>query len=212
MEKVIFQQKWIENAVKRFLGKENEDICISDMKQIKYLRIGENFDNAFTIEMSKECPPNPFVAKDGGEEWEYACLKKKDISRFIQKEKEDFDHQLFLWRFEHEENTENVWSDNAQKNWDTFAQTIYKEEYYEEIEDEDQWEEWYEETKKNIYTDLGVFTEIQVLRIGGTHIPDFTVLQKLEQLHTLEVVGTYFEKNDGIEVLNNLEQLCCWLG
>ena len=40
-KKAGFTQKWIENAVKKLLQKE--DIYESDMEQIKYLRIGDQW-------------------------------------------------------------------------------------------------------------------------------------------------------------------------
>lgn len=62
-EKVEFTQTWIEDAVKKLLQKE--DIYESDMKKIKYLRVGEDFNNGYIIQMSMATPPDPFC--DTGE-------------------------------------------------------------------------------------------------------------------------------------------------
>lgn len=68
-KKIEFTQKWIGNAVKKFLQKE--DIYESDMERIKYMRIGDcNFGGEYTIEISTETPPDPFYTEDGGDEWD----------------------------------------------------------------------------------------------------------------------------------------------
>ncbi|MCI9080397.1 MAG: hypothetical protein HFH68_16070 [Lachnospiraceae bacterium] len=58
-KRLQFTQKWIEDAVKKLLKKE--DIYESDMEKIKYLRIG-NYDCSpyFKIEISTAEPPEPF--------------------------------------------------------------------------------------------------------------------------------------------------------
>ena len=67
-KKIEFTQKWIGDAVKKFLQKE--DIYESDMERIRYMRIGDcNFGGLYTIELSTAAPPDPFYTKDGGEEW-----------------------------------------------------------------------------------------------------------------------------------------------
>lgn len=46
-KKIVFTQKWIGDAVKKFLQKE--DIYKSDMERIKYMRIGDcNFGGDYT--------------------------------------------------------------------------------------------------------------------------------------------------------------------
>ena len=50
-KKIEFTQKWIGDAVKKFLQKE--DICESDMERIRYMRIGDcDFGGEYTIERS----------------------------------------------------------------------------------------------------------------------------------------------------------------
>lgn len=65
-KKVEFTQKWIADAVKKLLQKE--DIYESDMDRIKYLRIGEAY-GGYRIEMSTATPADPFwdaVEADNG--------------------------------------------------------------------------------------------------------------------------------------------------
>ena len=67
-KKIEFTQKWIGDAVKKLLQKE--DIYESDMERIKYMRIGDcDFGGEYTIEMSTATPPEPFCTTDGGDEW-----------------------------------------------------------------------------------------------------------------------------------------------
>lgn len=207
-EKVTFTQKWIEQAVRHFLKKEQSDITAEDMMQIKYLKIGESFDNDFMIALSKEYPPEPFSDTSGGDEWIYA-LRGEDIEKFLKDESTDF-HQLSFFGFDHEENL-SADSRKAEKKWNDYQAAIYEESYYEEIEDEDKWEQWYEDTSKNVYKDLKLFTGLTVLRIQGTEMPDYTVFAGMENLKVMELVETYFENRDGIEKLYELEQLSCWL-
>lgn len=68
-KKIEFTQKWIGDAVKKFLQKE--DIYESDMERIRYMRIGDcNFGGLYTIELSTAAPPDPFYTTDGGDEWD----------------------------------------------------------------------------------------------------------------------------------------------
>ncbi|MDE7321431.1 MAG: hypothetical protein K2N73_01655 [Lachnospiraceae bacterium] len=55
-KKIEFTQKWIGDAVKALLQKE--DIYESDMERIKYLRIGDcDFCGDYMIEISTAAPP-----------------------------------------------------------------------------------------------------------------------------------------------------------
>lgn len=196
------------------LKKKTEDILNSDMKKIKYLRIGVGEYNGFVIEMSLNSPPEPFVDTDGGDEWEYACIENKDIPRFLKENKDDTDIQLSLFEFDYKENkklTEYISSDKAREKWDEFCDSIYSAEYCEDIEDEDKWEEWYEETEKSIPLDLFLFTGVEVLRLNGMTFENFNGFKELTELKVLEVVETCFSSAEGIDNLKSLKQLCCWL-
>lgn len=125
-----FSQKWVEKAVCRLFGRDTVDE--SDLAKIKYLAIGESFDNDFFVEMSVWEPPKPFVNTDGG-------------------------------------------------------------------------------VRGSLWRDLALFTGIEVLRVQGLEIPDLTFLEKFTNLRAAEFVETVFASMDGIEGLNKLEQLFCWL-
>lgn len=59
-KKIVFTQKWIGDAVKKFL--QEEDIYESDMERIKYMRIGDcDFGGDYTIEMSTATLPDPLM-------------------------------------------------------------------------------------------------------------------------------------------------------
>ena len=59
-KKIEFTQKWIGDAVKKLLQKE--DIYESDMEKIKYLRIGDcHFAYEYSLEMSTATPPEPYL-------------------------------------------------------------------------------------------------------------------------------------------------------
>lgn len=207
-ETVTFTQKWVEEAVRHFLKNPQEPITTQDLARIKYLKIGESFDNDFIIELSEQCPPEPFADTDGGDEWIFA-LQGKDIERFLTDSDTDL-HCLSAFGFEYEEN-HAAGSKTARKNWDDYQKTIYQERYYEEIADYDKWEQWYEETKANIYRDLRFFTGLIVLRIYGTEMPDYTPFAGMGSLAVMELVGTCFADTDGIEKLYGLKELSCWL-
>ena len=66
-KKIEFTQKWIGDAVKKFLQKE--DICESDMERIRYMRIGDcDFGGEYTIEISTATPPSaPQTAGTSGQ-------------------------------------------------------------------------------------------------------------------------------------------------
>lgn len=200
----IFTQNWIKDAV--------ENLCGSDLAKIKYLEFGESFDNDYYIKMSLETPPKPFVCTEGGDEWMF-CLRQDDISPLLEKYKEKKDIQLsFDLDVEEDEKwSDYVWSDEAKTKWESFAQSITENHYYEQIEDYDEWNKWYENVRVNAWKDICLFKGIEVLKIQGLCIPDFGVFGQLPDLRCLELVETAFDSGKDISGLGKLEQLCCWM-
>lgn len=191
-----FNQKWVEQALKNFFGKDN--ITQEDVSKIKYLQIGNDFGNNFVIALSEECPPEPFYNTDGGEEWALTFRDEK-----IQK---------FLEGSEDCEETEDsfAYSKEAVQNWEKYKKSIYQEYYDEKIEDVDKWNEWYEDVYRNAYKDLKFFTGLTVLRILLLVLPDYSVFGEMKNLKALELAETVVESNNGKENLYNLNQLSCW--
>lgn len=231
MKKIEFTQKWIEDAVKRLLQKE--DIYESDMEKIKYLRIGQNFNCGYMIEMSTETPPTPFYDTNGGDEWEPggagATVTGRFIRLYIDYVKENPFHytdpdtgersfELSQFRFwkeyegEYEESEEDGedWKDTVKK-WESFKKTIQYETYTEIFDDDDVYDEWYRRVEQTIQQDIGLFTGLEVLRTQGAEYQDMTFLRAMPLLRVWEVVETRFFSLTGIEDLVRLKQLCCWM-
>ncbi|MDE7247707.1 MAG: hypothetical protein K2N43_07445 [Lachnospiraceae bacterium] len=232
-ERVEFTQKWIEDAVKKLLQKE--DIYESDMEKIKYLRIGENYYNSYMIEMSTETPPDPFCDTDGGDEWgtggDGATVTGRFIKLYIDYAKENpFEYidsetgkrslqlsQYDFWKeFEEEyEETEpeedgEDWKDTVKK-WKSFEKTILCETYLEKFDDDDAYEEWYQRTGRTIQWDISLFTGLEVLRTQGAEYKNMNFLRTMPLLRVWEVVETKFASLAGMDDLVRLKQLCCWL-
>lgn len=223
---INFNNKWIENAVRDCLQKKDGEITSEDMEKIKYLKIGEGFDNTFIIEMSTVCPPKPFKDQYGGDEWEEYCLSPNDIPRYIDTYKEESDFQFSMYDFEHDEYSgyydedENsglslkeqyLLEKEKKKIWKDFESSVCKSHYYEKIEDENEWEKWYAETNNTFWQDIKYFTNIEVLRLYGGKAKDLTFLNELNCLCVMEITETRFEGADGIENFEKLQQLCCWM-
>ena len=163
-KKIEFTQKWIGDAVKKFLQKE--DIYESDMERIRYMRIGDcNLGGLYTIELSTAAPPNLFYTTDGGEEWD-PDGKTVVTGRFIRlyidyvKEKSchykksDTGERFFqlppytVWK-EFKEQYEGVYEeeydeedwDNSADEWESFEKTILCQTYREEFGDFDAYKE-----------------------------------------------------------------------
>ena len=234
-KKVEFTQKWIGDAVKRLL--EKEDIYESDMEKIKYLRIGSDFANSYMIQMSTSTPPDPFYDTGGGDEWvpgpDGATVTGRFIKLYIDYVKEnpceDIDpdtrersFQLSNYAFRHkfkekyeeeyEESEEDGedWED-TEKKWKSFEKTILCERYREEFDDDDTFEEWEQQVEQYIQQDIGLFTGLEVLRTQGAEYQDMTFLRTMSRLRVWEVVETRFLSLAGIDDLVRLKQLCCWL-
>lgn len=204
-----FSHKWVEGAVCKLLGKDAVDE--NDLAKIKYLAIGESFDNNFFVEMSLEEPPKPFVNTDGGDEWAF-CLRGEDIAELIEKFKDKTNTWLSMFGLgsEDEEWKEYCYSKKAEKLWGKFTESVVEERYYEKHSDDD-FDEWYDGVCASLWRDLALFTGVEVLRVHGLQIPDLTFLEKFTNLRTAEFVETTFASTNGIETLNKLEQLACWL-
>ena len=233
-KKVKFTQKWIGDAVKKLLQKE--DIYESDMEKIKYLRIGESEDfNGYMIQMSTATPPEPFYDTDGGDEWITGPDGGTITGRFVRlyidyAKKNPFDYidsytgrhvfELSDHEFWHEfkeeyrksepEEDGEDWKD-TEKKWRTFEKTILCETYREKFDDEDAYDEWYERTGQAIQQDIGLFTGLEVLRTWGAEYQDMTFMRTMPLLRVWEVVESQFSSMEGIDDLVRLKQLCCWM-
>ena len=164
-KKIEFTQKWIEDAVKKLL--EKEDIYESDMEKIKYLRIGSDFANSYIIEMSTSTPPDPFYDIDGGDEWvpgpDGGTLTGRFIQLYIDYAKENpFDWILadkgeYAGRFisispEYIEGnlSDYISSDTPKRIFQLSTHDFWKEfeDEYKESETEDDLEDWEDTEKK----------------------------------------------------------------
>ncbi len=214
---MIFTQKWIEDAVRKVLNCKDEVIADKDIERIKYLRVGETFDNQFFIQISLENPPLPFASASGGDEWAFCCIRGDNLESFIdktiEKEKNSTDIQLSLGSsdYKDKEMQQYAYSDKARRAWNTFKESIISNTYYEEFEDDTAYDVWYEQNQINIAKDIVYFKGVQVLRINGLVFDGFNIFKELSELKVLELVETNFHSVGEIEELKKLEQLCCWL-
>ena len=235
-KKVAFTQKWVEGAVKRFLQKD--EILESDMAKIKYLYIGEGFDNTFVIRMSMETPPDPFQDMMGGDEWDSACVTGKFLPMYIEFAKENrweytnsdtgerfFELTQYEFWDEHEEEHEALeqeisdsledgeWEER-EAEWDAFEEGVFCERYYKSAKDlgggDEVWEKWYSETERGIQKDIVLFTGLEVLRMPGAVYENLNFAKVMPRLRVLEVVDTKFLSLEGIDDLVRLKQFCCW--
>lgn len=231
-KEIRFTQKWIEDAVKKLLQKE--DIYESDMERIKYLRIGEDLNGDYMIEISTETPPEPFCDTDGGDEWKTGgngatvtgrfvrlyidYVKEEPFNRIMDPDTRESFFELSQWGFwkKHKEEYEETEEDGEDrkdivKKWKSFEKTILCETYTEEFEDEESYEEWYQRTGRVIQQDIGLFTGLEVLRMQGAVYQDMTFMRAMPMLRVLEVVEARFASLAGIDDLAQLKQLCCWM-
>ncbi len=226
-KKIEFTQKWIGDAVKKLLQKE--DIYESDMERIKYMRIGDcDFGGEYTIEMSTAAPPEPFCTTDGGDEWKTdggANVTGTFIRLYIDYAKEaPWDYMesgtgerffqlppYTVWKefTEKYEEAEEDW-ENPKMKWRSFEKTILCETYREKFSDDDAYEEWQQRTDRGIQQDIGLFTGLEVLRLFSAEYQDMTFLRVMPLLRVLEVVESRFVSLEGIDDLVRLKQLCCW--
>lgn len=210
--KVIFQCDWIEQAVRKCLEKEEGPLLCSDLEAIKYVRIGESFDNGFFIDLSTEKPPAPFADTDGGDEWEYACaysengLSKDDLEHFIP----PLDRfQLYPQR--QLDPLVFAWDERTEEEWNRFKPSIISQVLYGDSINDGDFDSWYDRIVKTFPKDIPNFTHVEVLRINGGGIKDFTLFDGLACLRVMELVETIFESLEGCQSLTRLKQLCCWL-
>lgn len=233
-KKIEFTQKWIGDAVKKLLQKE--DIYESDMERIKYLRIGDcHFAYEYSLEMSTAAPPEPYFGDPYcGDEWDpgvYGPLTGRFIQLYIDYAKENpFDSidpetgertfQLSNFKFWHQyeeeyketEEDEDEWEDfDIEKEQKDFEKTILYERYREKISGDDAYAEWHRRAGWAIQQDIRLFSGLEVLRLYGAKYQDLTFLRAMPLLRVLEVVETDFVSLEGIDDLARLKQLCCWL-
>lgn len=203
---IEFTQKWIEDAVRGALGDS------ADLARIKYLAIGESFDNDFFIDLSRETPPKPFVNTDGGDEW-ICCLRNGDIAKLVEKYRGKTNIQMSCFGIDRPDDADwrnYCFSDEAKEKWNKFRESISDALYYEELPD-DEFERWYYGVTENTWRDVAEFTGAEVLRVHGLEFPDFKFLENFHNLRAVEFVETVFTSAEGIENLLKLEQLSCWM-
>lgn len=230
-KKIEFTQKWIGDAVKKLLQKE--DIYESDMEKIKYLRIGDcHFAYEYSLEMSTATPPKPYCGDTScGDEWESggdgAVVTGRFIQLYIDYAKDNpFDYidpesgertlQLSEYDFwdQYKKEYKESETEECEDDWmeqKSFEKTILCERYREKTSDEDAYEEWFQRTGWGIQQDIRLFTGLEVLRLYGAKYQDLTFLRAMPRLRVLETAETQFVSLEGIDDLVRLKQLCCWL-
>lgn len=230
-KKIEFTQKWIGDAVKKLLQKE--DIYESDMERIKYLRIGDcHFAYEYSLEMSTATPPDPYCGDPCcGDEWEpgvYGPTTGRFIQLYIDYAKEnpfvctdsetgertfqlsDFDFWNHYKEGYNESETEE-YGEDCEEQQKSFEKTILHKRYREEASDEDAYEEWFRRTGWGIQQDIRLFTGLEVLRLYAAKYQDLTFIRAMPQLRVLEVAEAQFVSLEGIDDLVRLKQFCCWL-
>nr|WP_300816871.1 hypothetical protein [uncultured Acetatifactor sp.] len=145
-KRIEFTQKWIGDAVKKLLQKD--DIYESDMERIKYMRIGDcDFGGIYTIEMSTAAPPEPFCTTDGGDEWDPdggAHVTGRFIRLYIDYAKrESCDIDSYTGECFFQLPPYDIWKEFAEE----YEEAIQEEEDEEDEEDEDA-EDWESPVKK----------------------------------------------------------------
>lgn len=215
---VTFQCDWIEQAVRKCLKKAEGPLFDNDLEAIKYVRIGEGFDNGFFIHLSTEKPPSPFADTDGGDEWGDACaysengLSKGDLEYFISTL-----GGSPLYPRKQLEPLDFAWEKRTREEWNRFKTTIVSQEFYRDSDHNGNFDYdgnfdcWYDLTVNTFPKDIPNFTHAEVLRINGGKIKDFTRFDRLTHLRVMELVETSFESLEGFQSLTRLKQLCCWL-
>lgn len=173
-------------------------------------------NNDFFVQMSLAAPPRPFVNANGGDEWRFACLKKGEDPSFLKKYVDEFENKKSITLSTTSCKPDRVWmdyvgSDQAKELWKGFSESILGESYYEEQEDDERFERWYGDICSSLWQDIVLFSEVEVLRIQGLTIPDFKIFANMPDLRVLELVGTSFSSDAGIDCLYGLEQLCCFM-
>lgn len=210
---IHFTNKWVENAVEKILGKTQiEEV---DLEKIKYLAIGETFDNDFCVQMSLETPPKPFVNSDGGDEWLFACFKRGDAPDLLRKYEDEYEGKKTISLSTTDCEPDSKWSeyidsDKPQELWENFQKSVCGENYYEQYEDDEQFDNWYNGVADSLWQDIELFLGLEVLRVQGLKMPNFKSFSKMPKLRVLELVGTYFSSDESMDRLYDLEQLCCW--
>lgn len=206
-----FSQEWLAERLADFFEKPVYNITAEDMARIKYLCVGETFGNEFMLYVSTETPPDPFVDCEGGDEW-VCCLRGDDISALVDKFKDMKNEQLYMFGLDHEDEEweELISSEEAEEKWEEFSKTVTGSTYYEELRD-DEFDKWYDGIREGSWRDIMLFTGVEVLRVQGLDFPDLGFLDGMPNLRVLELVETRFASMRGIEKLNRLKQLACWL-
>ena len=212
-----FTQKWIEESVKKFFSSENN--AKNDLSQIQYVKIGEDYDGGFLLELSTQTPPIPFSDSCGGDEWDSCVLNHKQIEEYVKKNIEN-DFSLLPFRspiavlatspisYPHER---TILTKEDLKKAEEFERTIFKDEYFEKHADREEHTNWHLHTNQSFWRDIHLFTNVKVLRIQSGWMEDFHFLDELEKLEVLELVESQFNSTYGFEQLKRLRQLCCWM-
>lgn len=208
MSKVNFQCEGFAKILCDCLGITREELDVAQLEKIKYLYVADE-DGGITMEVSTECPPEPFVNTDGGDEWGTACFLGEDIRKFLQHEDTSLD-ELYDFGYEKDE-WEYAWSDEACEKWNAFKESINRIEYYGGEMKGNEWEEWRSTFIRTCPKDIVLLTELEVLRVTSGHFENYQFFGAFKKLRVVEVVETGFEDKAGVENLYNLQQLCCWL-
>ena len=213
-----FENKWVEEAVRKVLGISAEDPISSEaLGSIKYVKIGASlhFINGFEVQLSTQTPPEPFSDTDGGDEW-ICCLRGKNIEAFLNQENKrnlllpsrfGFDNEDFM----------GAQSDEAEALWEEYKKSLVAGNDFMTVlqlaqaEGKEATDKRFDSLMSELYRDIVKFKGVQVLRIDGLSMPDYHVFEEMKQLKVLELVEVNFASFEGYECLMNLQQFACWM-
>lgn len=207
MKEIHFNLNWLEKSIRDCLNIPTKPLTQSDIEQIKYLKICEPYNNRFSLEISTNLPPVPFVDANGGEEWECCCVSKENILKSIK-----FSSMEIVDEF-----GEQTYTKEQYANCSKFLQLAKCYNEYGQLNGDKtspkvlpNIEDWYENPNNCLEEDLSLFNNISILRINGIAFDNLNFIKKFKNLKVLECAESGSPNEDTLKQLPQLQQLCVW--
>ena len=198
--------KWFELAIRKTLKILDGELTQNDFDKIKYLKIAEPYNNKYSLEISLNSPPFPFIDVGGGDEWEYCCVGKENLEKSLNILPSNITKEFGCFTYSDRQIKTSKQFYNNIKLFDERgieSKEIINSALKVEVVD------WLQSVN-TLANELIKFKNIEVLRIKGIPFENLYFLKEFKNLKVLELADCGNIDIGTLKHLTKLEQLCVW--
>lgn len=128
MESITFQSRWVENCIRRVLGRPEGALCMEEISAIQYAKAGGDFMGGIVLGINTGRPPEPFTAMAGGDEWVFCLYSGTTVGENYRLEEYEVHKGTGVFRMEMDRigKWDYARSKEAEEAWSQYERSIVK--------------------------------------------------------------------------------------